>query len=147
MVSGQPTFSGSSVFCPAPPHPSFFLLPFFCRLPSFVSGTYNRNIFSGEAVRLIEQHDTSESIFMYLAFMNVHDGCTRRMPLEKGGRQAPLATVQRFGNIEQDTYKVTAAMYSELDQGVSDVIDALKRKKMWDNTLIIYVSDNGARGK
>jgi hypothetical protein len=42
-----------------------------------LNGTYNRELFSDEAVRLIHAHDQSSPMWMYLAFMNIHDGCGR----------------------------------------------------------------------
>ena len=40
-------------------------------------------------------------------------------------------------------YKVAGAMYTELDSGIETVIRALKANKMWDTTVLIFVSDNG----
>lgn len=40
--------------------------------------------------------------------------------------------------------EVYAAMVDRLDQGVGKVLDALKSKGLDDNTLIIFLSDNGA---
>ena len=40
--------------------------------------------------------------------------------------------------------EVYAAMIDHLDQGVGKVLDALKAKSLDDNTLIIFLSDNGA---
>ena len=34
-------------------------------------------------------------------------------------------------------------MYTEMDRGIQTVIDALKDNKMWENTVLIFVSDNG----
>ena len=34
-------------------------------------------------------------------------------------------------------------MYTELDRGIQTVIDALQEKSMWENTVLIFVSDNG----
>ena len=50
---------------------------------------------------------------------------------------------QRYNTTVLDTYKVAGAMYTELDSGIQTVIDALAVKAMWDNTVLIFVSDNG----
>ena len=34
-------------------------------------------------------------------------------------------------------------MYTELDSGIETVITSLKKNNMWDNTVLIFVSDNG----
>lgn len=41
-----------------------------------------------------------------------------------------------------DTYKVAGAMYTEMDRGVGEVVEALKHNNMWAHTVQIFVSDN-----
>ena len=43
----------------------------------------------------------------------------------------------------RDTWKVQAAMTTELDYGVANVTLALKAAGMWQNTVLLFVSDNG----
>ena len=60
------------------------------------------------------------------------------------GVQAPLGTVSRYdATIANDTYKVTAAAATELDWSVMNVTTALKAAKVWGNTVMIFVTDNG----
>ena len=109
------------------------------------NGTYNRELLSARARSVIEAHDPSTPMFMYLAFQNVHEGCNAAAPGSvKYGMQAPLAAIERFYNTTQlDTYKVMGGMLSELDDGVADVVDALTARGMLDDTLVVFVSDNG----
>ena len=53
--------------------------------------------------------------------------------------------VDLYNTTVLDTYKVAGAMYTELDSGIETVIAALKAKKMWDNTVLIFVSGAVAR--
>lgn len=104
-----------------------------------LNGTYNTHVFGGEAVRLIEAHDPLSPMYMYLAFMNVHDGCEGDL-----GKQAPLGTVHaHYNHTSADTYKLSGAMYTEMDAAVGGVVAALKRQAMWENTVVVFVSDNG----
>eukprot|EP00041_Stephanoeca_diplocostata_P009626 m.149543 g.149543 ORF g.149543 m.149543 type:complete len:557 (-) comp17821_c0_seq1:310-1980(-) len=111
--------------------------------PTSLNGTYNRVLFSNEAARLIHAHPSPTiPMFMYLAFMNVHDGC--KYLKANMGKQAPLGTVTgHYNRTTLDTYKVSGAMYTELDLGITEAIDALKAQHMWNNTFYIFVSDNG----
>ena len=34
-------------------------------------------------------------------------------------------------------------MFTAMDEGIGNVTDALRRKGMWDNTLVVAFSDNG----
>lgn len=104
------------------------------------NGTYNRHLLSDRAVSIINAHNASESLYMYLAFQNVHEGCSRP---DKLGVQAPLATVQLYAKTELDTYKIQGAMLTELDDGVQAVIQALQARSFWENTLLVFVADNG----
>ena len=79
-------------------------------------------------------------MYMYLAFQNVHEGCARP---DKLGVQAPRATVELYNTTVLDTYKIMGAMITELDAGVGAVIDALRAAGMYEDTLVVLVSDNG----
>lgn len=35
-------------------------------------------------------------------------------------------------------------MLSAVDEGIANVTAALKRRNMWDNTLLVFTADNGA---
>lgn len=97
------------------------------------NGTYNRNLLSDRASQIISAHDTSQPMYMYLAFQNAHEGCARNDTL---GMQAPLSTVDLYNTTILDTYKVMGAMVTELDYGVAEVVSALKAKDMYDDTLV-----------
>jgi arylsulfatase A-like enzyme len=106
-----------------------------------INGTYNRNLLSARARSIVEAHDAATPLFMYLAFQNVHEGCMPTAP--KLGLQAPLSKVELYNTTQLDTYKVMAAMLTELDDGVADVLAALSQRGMLDDTLVVFVSDNG----
>ena len=109
-----------------------------------LNGTYNTRLLAEEAARLIRAHDSTVPFYMYLAFMAVHDGCAEPPgDFFQLGKQAPMATVERYGTTVLDTYKVAGAMYTEMDSGIQTVIDALQDNNMWDDTILIFVSDNG----
>lgn len=112
---------------------------------SNLNGTYNTKLLADEAARLVLANDPKDPFYMYLAFMAVHDGCAEpaNTPFFNLGKQAPMATVDLYNTTVLDTYKVAGAMYTELDAGIETVIDALKLNSMWDNTVLIFVSDNG----
>ena len=106
-----------------------------------INGTYNRDLITARANEIVAAHDASKPLFLYLAFQNVHEGCTPLTP--KLGMQAPLAYVERYNTTVLDTYKVMGGMLTELDDGVAAVLAALSAKGMADNTLVVFVSDNG----
>ena len=113
--------------------------------PGALNGTYNTRLLADEAARLVRAHDNRTPFYMYLAFMAVHDGCAESKATDfyNLGKQAPMATVDRYGTTVLDTYKVAGAMYTEMDAGIATVIAALKDNAMWNDTVLIFVSDNG----
>ena len=107
-----------------------------------LNGTYNTHLLGEEAVRLVMAHDASAPMYMYLAFMAVHDGCGGPFGIAYG-KQAPVGSVAQYSHTKLDTYKVAGAMYSEMDSQVGNLVGALRAKGMWPNTALVFVSDNG----
>ena len=87
-----------------------------------------------EAVSFIERHH-KQPFFLYLPFNAVH------WPL-----QAPRQYIKRFitGNKNRNIY---LAMLACMDKGIGKVRDALKRTGVDENTLVIFLSDNGGAKK
>ena len=94
---------------------------------------YFTTLIGNEAVKIIDDHDTSKPLFLYVASLAPH-----------APYQAPEEDVDAYkdlpGGIHRQTY---AAMITDLDTQVGRIVDALKKKGMLDNTLIIFSSDNG----
>jgi arylsulfatase A-like enzyme len=93
---------------------------------------YTTTLLGDDAVRYIEAHDGSAPFYLYLAFNAPHTPY-----------QAPQEVIDRFAHIEDPTRRVYAAMVSILDENIGRVVDALERKGLRDNTLILFHSDNG----
>jgi len=93
---------------------------------------FDNSLFGEEAARVIEAHDGTAPLFLYLAFTAPHT------PF-----QAPQEYLDRFQHIEDENRRAYAAMISVLDDGVGKVIEALEKRGMRENTLIVFHSDNG----
>lgn len=93
---------------------------------------YTTTLLGQDAVRLIEQHDTSVPLYLYLTFNAPHTPY-----------QAPQEYLDRYATIEDPTRRTYAAMVSCLDDEIGRVVAALDRKQMRGDTLILFHSDNG----
>ncbi|KAJ8979205.1 hypothetical protein NQ317_016840 [Molorchus minor] len=102
-------------------------------------GKYSTTLFTEEAVKLISEHDTSNPMFMYLAHLAPHTGNDEN-PL-----QAPDEEIAKFAHIKDPERRIYAAMVSMLDQSVGSIITALREKQMLENSIILFMSDNGAQ--
>ncbi|XP_060530121.1 arylsulfatase I-like [Cylas formicarius] len=100
-------------------------------------GQYSTDLFTQESVRLINSHDTSKPLFLYLAHAAVHSG----NPYEP--LRAPEEEIQKFGYIEDTQRRKYAAMMTRLDSSVGQVVEALKNKSMLENSIIVFTTDNG----
>ena len=78
-------------------------------------GQYSTELFTEKAVDIIQTHDPSKPLFLYLPFQAVHSA-NFIQPL-----QAPPSLIKKFSHIEDENRRIFAAMVSSLDQGVGKV--------------------------
>lgn len=93
---------------------------------------FDNTLFGAEAVRVIQEHDQQNPLFLYLAFTAPHT------PF-----QAPQDYIDRFSHIEDENRRIYAAMIAVVDDEVGKVVAALEERGMRDNTMIVFHSDNG----
>jgi len=94
---------------------------------------YATTLIAREAIRVIESHDPAKPLFLYVAFSAPHQ------PL-----QAPAEYLERYKNIENGPRRRYAAMVSCMDDAIADILRALEKRGMEKQTLVLFLSDNGA---
>jgi arylsulfatase A-like enzyme len=99
--------------------------------PQFKPDLYMTDYLSREAVRAIEANK-NRPFFLYLAYNAPHT------PL-----QATRADYDALSGIADHRLRVYAAMIRALDRGVGQVLDSLRQNGLEENTLVLFVSDNG----
>ncbi|KAL4228922.1 hypothetical protein ACF0H5_011963 [Mactra antiquata] len=99
---------------------------------------YSTDLFTLEAVDIINKHNTSEPLFLYLPHQAVHRGNIDGDPL-----QAPQHYVDRFLHIKNYHRRLYAGMLAALDDSIGQVVKTLTAKQMMDNTIIVFTTDNG----
>jgi len=99
-----------------------------------LTGQYITDIYTSRAINIIENKPQDKPLFLYLAYTAPH------IPL---GVPANHYTRHMMGSSKlRRTY---AGMVSVMDQGIGEVVRALERAGIRDNTLIVFSSDNGAK--
>ena len=109
-------------------------------------GNYSSFVFAREAVRVVENHakglaaareagDEEQPLFLYLSYAAPHGPWQVPPKYKLPEYFAAKWTKQRVKY---------AGMVTAADESLGHVIDALKRVKMWDDTLVVFTSDNGA---
>lgn len=103
-----------------------------------LSKEYNTDLFTRKAMEFMEESlDDGKPFFMDLALHAVH------IPLDC---DAPEEYAKRFNT----GYKSIDQFYSHIygvDRSVKRIVDMLKKRGAWDNTILFFLSDNGATCK
>ena len=110
-----------------------FNTPLYRNLDPIDDQGYLTTRITEEAIAFIERNK-EEAWFCYVPYNAVH-----------APAQAPEADIKRF-NTGDPARDILMAMLYHLDKGVGDIISTLKRHKIYDNTLVFYLSDNGGAG-
>ena len=92
---------------------------------------YLTDALTREAVEFIDRN-AERPFFLYLAYNAVHS------PL-----QGADAYMKKFVGIDDIHRRIFAAMLSNLDDSVGSVLQALRERRLEENTLVFFISDNG----
>lgn len=102
------------------------------------TGTYGTDLFTREADKVLNDHDATKPLFLYFAQQAVHVG-NQNNPL-----QVPKKYLDRLGYIGDEKRRTFAGMVSALDESVRQLVTTLKKKGLYENSIIIFTTDNGA---
>lgn len=116
-------------------------------------GKYVTDVFRREALYFVNQHAGSRPFFLYLPFNAPHGASsfpedTKEGEKKKGeGVQAP----ERYVAMYRDTVKdERLARYCGavtcMDEAIGALMEAVEKAGQRDNTLVIFMSDNGGSG-
>ncbi|NJB81645.1 sulfatase family protein [Wenyingzhuangia aestuarii] len=96
---------------------------------------YITDAFSREAVTFVNKATKKEQpFFLYLAYNAPH------VPLE--AKEDDLKVFSTIKDVKRRTY---AAMVYAVDRGVGKLVETLKATNEFENTLIVFLSDNGGK--
>ena len=134
------------------------------RIPA---GKHSTNLFSDSAIRYINEYDSDQPFFMYVSFLAPHDPRTmpeeyrnmydpakitlppnfQEMPdFDYGWAQGRDETTEAYPRRPEKVQKHIAdyyAMISHIDSQVGQILEALERKGILEDTIIVFCGDNG----
>ena len=96
---------------------------------------YITDLLSNQGIRFIEESSKKEAPFFLLMSYNAP-----HTPLE-----AKEEDMEVFASIKDKDRRTYAAMVYAVDRGVKKIVETLKETGAYENTLIIFLSDNGGR--
>ncbi|XP_012262238.2 arylsulfatase B-like [Athalia rosae] len=98
-------------------------------------GEYATDLFTEEALRIIDSHDPMRPLYLQISHLAVHP------PLE-----VPMRDLRsdEFYHIREPNRRTFAAMVTRLDDSVGRVVASLGSKGLLKDSLILFLTDNGA---
>ncbi len=90
------------------------------------------DLMTADALRVVASRDPNRPFFMYLSYNAPHS------PLQYTPSDSGLND-----DVEAGDRKVYAEMVTQMDQGVGELIGALRTQGMLENTIVVFSSDNG----
>ena len=97
------------------------------------NGTYDAYHYQNDLAKVISNHDIEDPLFLYLPLHNVHG------PIEAPDEWLDIYSVNSTCK-QRRTYQ---AMVSVADNVTGHLVELLKKKGMWDNTIMVVSADNG----
>ena len=97
------------------------------------NGSYDAYTYKDDLTDIFNNHDVGKPFFLYLPLHNVH-----------GPIQAPQEWLDVYAvNSTCEKRRTLQAMVSVADNVTGHVVELLKKKGMWDNTIMVISADNG----
>lgn len=101
---------------------------------------YTTDLIADEAVECIREYSKEGPYFLYVAFNAPHSPYLA--PEDEIAEHIPMEEFNSLSKKDQKgwTYR---AMVSRMDKGIGRILDALEESGQMDNTIILFMSDNG----
>ncbi|XP_045459566.1 arylsulfatase J-like [Melitaea cinxia] len=100
-------------------------------------GQYATDIYTNEAVKIINSHNNNDPLFLMVSHSAVHSGNPNE-PI-----RAPESLLANFTQIKNFQRQKFAAVLSKLDESVGKVVEALQNRGLLENSIIVFTTDNG----
>lgn len=95
-------------------------------------GIYSTHAYTTRAIDIINRQDPDVPLFLFVSFQAPHTPIT-----------APLKYTQHFSNIHFPTRRIYLGMVNAIDEAVGNITQALIKKGLNKNMLLVFTSDNG----
>lgn len=109
--------------------------------PEFATG-YLTDLITEEAEKIISNHNRTKPLYLQVAHLASHG--TGIIDAELQVRDENLLN-QTFGYIKDMKRRLYAGVITALDESVGRVVEAMRKANLLKNSIILFMSDNGAQ--
>ncbi|XP_069119503.1 arylsulfatase B-like isoform X2 [Argopecten irradians] len=95
---------------------------------------YSTHLYARRVTDLIGNHQPTKPMFLYLAFQAVH-----------GPLQVPTRYSDPYSHLPDRNRTIYSGMVTAMDEAVGNITEALRSRGMWDDTVLVFSTDNGGR--
>ncbi|XP_012944441.2 arylsulfatase B [Aplysia californica] len=95
-------------------------------------GTYSTYQYTEAVQRLIASHNATRPLFLYFPFQSVHE------PI-----MVPKHYTDLYPNVTSEGRRIFSGMVTAMDDTIGALVQALKDKEMYEDTVFFFTSDNG----
>lgn len=97
-------------------------------------GGYSTDLLADKAVSCIQNRDPSKPMLLWLAFNAIH-----------GPVSVPAEYLAKYSSITNTNRRTIAAAVDCMDAAIGRVLDQLTASGIADNTIVVFMSDNGGQ--
>lgn len=111
--------------------------------PYLNSSGYATDLFTQKTLDIIKKHSDNslDPLFLILSHLAPHTG--------KDGTELEVSDIEendaKFSYIEDKNRRLYAGLLDSLDQSLGDIVESLQTLGMLNNSIIMFLSDNGAQ--
>ncbi|MFP8871521.1 MAG: sulfatase-like hydrolase/transferase [Myxococcota bacterium] len=114
-------------------------------------GKYLTDVHGEEAARFIKNRDSSKPFFLYVPFLAPHSPMEAPVELIKKYADRPVVELPESNPLRQmvspedlrQVQQVYAAMVDSMDQAIGKILATLDEEGIADDTIVLFLSDNG----
>ena len=116
---------------------------------------YATDLIADEAIKVVEEHDDSKPLFLYVPFTAPHSPLQvpqeyldmyepEKMAVAQGPVEAPIYSIGGMKSEElQRRRAIYAGMVTCMDDCIGKIMESLRARGMDENTILFFCSDNG----
>jgi len=98
-----------------------------------MTGVYSTHLYIRKAEEIVANKG-DKPLFLYLPLQSVH------APL-----QVPDIYLNQYRHIQDKKRRTFAGMVSCMDEGIKNLTESLKKHGLWNNTVLVFSTDNGGQ--